>query len=128
MLMDMDLATRVLVVDDEFLVRMFVSESLADAGYEVSEAASGDMAARIIATDPAIDLVITDIQMPGKLDGLALGQCVKAVRPEVRVLYMTGRPDAMRDLATLGPREDFIGKPYGGAQLLSAVDRLLAQA
>ncbi len=116
---------RILLVEDDFLIRLLLSEALAEAGYDVLEAESGDEAAELIDSQAEFDLLVTDIQMPGSTDGIALAGLIRTRHPGIPVVYMTGRPDVMRGAGRLGEREAFIRKPYGPAEVLSTVQRLL---
>lgn len=116
---------RILLVEDEFLIRLILSEALVEAGYEVREAESGDEAAELIDSQAEFDLLVTDIQMPGSTDGLALASLIRERHPGMPVVYMTGRPDVMRGAGRLSEREAFIRKPYGPAEVLSTIQRLL---
>ena len=118
---------RILLVEDEFLIRLILSEALADAGYSVSEAETGDEAASLVKAETDFDLLVTDIQMPGETDGIALAAFVRARHPDIPVVYMTGRPDVMRNVGRLGAKEAFIRKPYGPAEVVAAIERLLAE-
>jgi CheY-like chemotaxis protein len=79
----------VLVVEDEPLLLMIVSETLRDAGYAVWEAGDGESALRIIEAKPDIDLLISDVKMPG-LSGYQLVDASLTLRPDLKVLLMTG--------------------------------------
>ena len=84
---------RVLVVEDEFLIRLTLSEALGDEGFEVLEAETGDAALPLLAPGSDVRLLLTDIQLPGSLNGLALVDRVRQSMPDLPVIYMTGRPD-----------------------------------
>jgi len=116
---------RILLVEDEFLIRLILSEALVEAGYDVSEAETGDEAMDMIETQEGFDMLVTDIQMPGATDGIALAAVIRARYPGIPVVYMTGRPDVMRGAGRLSTREAFIRKPYGPAEVLSTIERLL---
>ncbi len=96
-----------------------------EAGYAVSEAETGDEAAALLASEAAFDLLVTDIQMPGETDGIALANLIRSQHPGTPVVYMTGRPEVMRRAGRLGAREVLIRKPHGPAEVLSTVERLL---
>ena len=116
----------ILVVEDEFLIRLIVAEELADAGFAVCEAESGDAAARLIEGDAEdFSLLITDIHMPGSLNGVGLGRLMRSRRPEVPIIYMTGRPDALNAVGRLGGRDVFVPKPFAPSDLLTIARRLL---
>ncbi|HEX3405960.1 MAG TPA: response regulator [Caulobacteraceae bacterium] len=120
-------AETVLVVEDDVLVRLVIASYLRDCGYRVLEAASADEALRLLQRDEAgIDIVLTDVQMPGELDGFALAQWVRRERPQVEVV-MAGTParaaDAAGDLCEQGPTPRQTLEP---SAVLSRIRRLLA--
>ena len=114
---------RVLVVEDEFLIRLTLSEALGDEGFEVLEAESGDAALPMISSDSGIRLLLTDIQLPGTLNGRALVERVRQTQPELPVIFMTGRPDQDSAAAVPG-REVYISKPYTLSDVCNAAKRL----
>ncbi len=116
---------RVLVVEDEAMVRLILAETLEAEGFEVVEAATGDEAARLIDEADGFDLVVTDIQMPGKLDGIAVGQWMRTRHADVPVIYVTGRPESMVT-SSLRRRDAFVRKPYGPRDIIAVVSRVLA--
>ncbi|HEX4259700.1 MAG TPA: response regulator [Acetobacteraceae bacterium] len=117
---------RILLVEDEFLVRLTLVEALSDDGFEVLEASSGDEAATVLERDPSIGLLMTDIQMPGSLDGRALARRARELRPDLPVIFMTGRPDTMGSPAA-DRRDLFIAKPYLPSEICAAARKLLAK-
>ncbi len=119
-------ATRVLLVEDEFLIRLTLAESLVAAGFEVAEAESGDEAVRLIVGPDGFDVLVTDIQMPGDIDGVALARKLHETEPSIPVVYMTGQPEALNAAQPLGPCEAFIRKPYAPAEVLALVRQVLA--
>jgi DNA-binding NtrC family response regulator len=109
----------VLIVDDEAVIRLFVRVILEDAGHEVKEASNADDALRLIADD-GITVVVTDIDMPGSMDGLALARGVAARWPDIGLVVTSGRrlprPDEM-------PQETrFLSKPFSEERLVDVVD------
>jgi CheY-like chemotaxis protein len=112
---------RVVVVEDEFLIRLMLVEMLEDEGYEVVEAESGDVALPLL--DGRVAVLLTDVQLPGSLDGLALVREARLTLPHLPVIYMTGRPASM--LSTVGGREIFVGKPYQIQDIRDAVSRMI---
>lgn len=114
---------RVLVVEDEFLIRMTLAEALGDEGFEVLEAETGDAALPMLEADPNIRLLLTDIQLPGRLNGRALAKKAREHKPGLPIIYMTGRPDP-GDAA--GPLDVFISKPYTLNDICEAARRLTA--
>lgn len=100
---------RVLLVEDELFVRMDIAATLRDAGFQVIEAACADAAMEFIESGERIDLVFTDIQTPGILDGLALAERVRARYPLMPVLICSGNPESEGAASQLGK---FVPKPY----------------
>jgi CheY-like chemotaxis protein len=120
-------AETVLVVEDDVLVRLVIAGYLRECGYRVLEAANADEAVRLLERDaPRIDVVLTDIEMPGEMDGFALAQWLRRERPEVEVL-MAGTParaaDAAGDLCEQSPTTTRAESPTA---VLARIRRLLA--
>ena len=112
----------VLLVEDEPLIREILVEELRSAGFTVCEAASADDAAELIDRRPQFSLLLTDIHMPGRMDGLALGRLMRSRFPELPVVYITGRPDV---LGRLGSNEVLVHKPFTPPDILETIQRLL---
>jgi CheY-like chemotaxis protein len=103
---------RVLVVEDEALVRMAVADSLELAGFKVVEASTGDEAVSLLSRDtPAIDLVFTDVRMPGSIDGFALNVWVRQHCPAIPVFLASGDIGKAHSRGELAPGQPF-SKPY----------------
>jgi CheY-like chemotaxis protein len=116
---------RILVVEDEFLIRLTLVEALGDEGFNVVEAESGDAGLVALEADTGIQLLLTDIQLPGSLDGRGLARRARQTRPDLPIVYMTGRPDPAAE-ATATANERYIAKPYTLADICKAVRDLLA--
>ncbi len=114
---------RVLVVEDEFLIRVTLAEALGDEGFEVLEAESADAALPILQSDPGIRLLLTDIQLPGILDGRTLAEKAREQLPSLPIIFMTGRPDPG---GSASPLDVFISKPYTLTDICEAARRLTA--
>lgn len=99
----------ILVVEDEPLLRFALASEIAAAGFHVLEAANTDEAESVLATGAPIDLLITDIQMPGPRDGVALAETVRAIRPRAKIIVASGRPPPMGIDALA---DAFFAKPY----------------
>ncbi len=80
----------VLVIDDEPTVRMLVAEVLADFGYAAIEAADGASGLRILESDRRIDLLISDVGLPGGLNGRQVADAARLLRPDLKILFITG--------------------------------------
>src|ERR1700730_4084351 len=113
----------VLVVEDEPLVRMVAAETLAKAGYLILEAGTGDEALQIITAGAPLSAVVTDIEMPGALDGLELAKAIETRWPEIAIVIISGRrlpaPDELPQKAV------FLPKPYSPGRLIAAVGAAL---
>jgi CheY-like chemotaxis protein len=109
---------RVLVVDDQDVVRDVIRLALEGVGYIVLDVASPLEAIALARVDGRIDLLVTDVVMP-EMDAFELAQRITAVLPEVRVLFTSGYTDA----AAEGP---FIQKPFTPAELVQKVSSVLA--
>ncbi len=103
-----DDAVYVLVVEDEFIVRFSIADELRSAGLKVVEAATADEAWRYLQSDGRADLIFSDIQTPGSMDGVELAQRVLSQYPTIALILTSGNSKA-DSVDTLAP---FIGKPY----------------
>jgi CheY-like chemotaxis protein len=112
----------VLIVEDEPDIRHPLAEYLRDTGYLVFEAANSSEAIAIIADENLIDLVFSDIRMPGGMDGLGLARRIRRRHPGVRIVLTSGTVDAVSaDIA-----EFFVSKPYHVADVAARIGRLLS--
>jgi CheY-like chemotaxis protein len=116
-------APTILVAEDQPDVLDLACEFLGGLGYRVLRAASGDDALAVLAADGAVDLLFTDIVMPGQLDGLALAKAASALRPDLKVLYTTGYAQQFKP-DSLGSDVRILPKPYRPSQLRAAIERL----
>ena len=118
----------ILLVEDEADIRTMLAEVLVDAGHEVAEAETGDSAAMLLEEHAGFDLLVTDINMPGFLDGIGLAARFRKRHATRPILYITGRPDALRQVAMRPNREAALFKPYGLLSLVATVKTMLAAA
>jgi CheY-like chemotaxis protein len=81
---------RVLVVEDEVLIRSFVADELREGGFQVVEASSADEAWAFLESGEKIDLIFSDVHMPGSMNGLDLARRVQAKYPHVRFIVTSG--------------------------------------
>ncbi len=103
-----------------------LADALTEADYKVVEADSGDAAAMLLRRPERFDALVTDIHMPGRLNGLALGRRFRARYADSPILYMTGRPDAMCGVTLHPDREAVLFKSYGLLVLVATVQAMLA--
>lgn len=116
----------VLVVDDEPSVRMFVSEALGSLGYRVIEAADGLAGLQLLQSDTPIDLLVTDIGLPGGIDGRRMADSARKSRPGLPVLFMTGYAEpAVVGNQPLEASTAVLTKPFALEALNSNVNALL---
>src|SRR5947209_17078559 len=112
----------ILFVEDEALIRMDMAEFLRECGYRVHEAANAAEALEVLQAKFAIDLVFTDINLPGGKTGLEIAEWISSHRPGVRTLITTGRP-----ITPGGPNAgEILSKPYTGRDLLDRVKQALS--
>jgi CheY-like chemotaxis protein len=107
----------VLVVDDEPTVRMLVADTLAEFGYQAIEAGDSASALRVLESDVRIDLLISDIGLPGAMNGKALADLARQSRPKLKVLLITGFAENAIASGGLAPGMHVMSKPF-------AIDRL----
>ena len=124
---------RILVVDDDALVREVMSDELRRHGHEVAEHESGAPALAQLDRDPAWDLLVSDLSMPG-MDGLALIRAARARRPGLHALLLTGYAGDGALYEALGAEDPalrgvvLVGKPVTGRMLAARVAEVLGPA
>ncbi|MFZ3357788.1 MAG: response regulator [Xanthobacteraceae bacterium] len=112
----------VLFVEDEFLISEWVSQSLAEQGFDVQTASNAADALHYLASVP-VDVLFTDINLPGGMDGAALARRARELRPQLPVIYASARATLLRQDARV-PGSIIVPKPYEPA----LIGRLLAAA
>jgi CheY-like chemotaxis protein len=122
-----DLAATVLVVEDEALIRVVIADMLQDRGFKVLEAANANEAIDIIEkTNVEIDLVFTDVRMPGAMDGFGLVKWIQSSRPTVPVLVASGDIGKANDANRLNMGDMFVSKPYDLDQTTAKIRQAVA--
>jgi two-component system, cell cycle sensor histidine kinase and response regulator CckA len=117
---------RILVVEDEQAVRNLVDRALSHLGYGIVAAGSGDEALALLEGGLVVDLLLTDVVLPGNLQGNDLVQAVSLIRPNLAVLYMSGYTrDAIVHAGRLDPGVNYIEKPFRPDELAARVRELL---
>jgi len=109
----------ILVVDDEALIRMATMDIMEDAGYSAVEAANADEAIIMLERCPDISAVLTDINMPGSMDGLQLSRLIQDRWPLIGLVVTSGRFVAHAMQMPAGVH--FIAKPYTPYEIVSAL-------
>ena len=119
----------VLVVDDDRDVRHVAVMTLQELGYSVLEAENGPQALKVLASEPRVDLLFTDIVMPGGMNGLELAQESLRQRPDLKVLYASSYAHGVAGgVGTTGPGAEILIKPYRDRDLARAVRMALGPA
>lgn len=115
----------ILLVEDEAIIRFELADFFADAGYTVFEASSAAEAISLLEREKSIRVVLTDIQLPGSMDGLKLAHYVRDRYPPTVLLVTSGAayipPDA------LPINSQFIAKPFDPARMLRQIERIANQ-
>jgi CheY-like chemotaxis protein len=114
----------VLIVEDEYLLRMNAVDVLEQAGFETVEAHNADEAISILKARKDIRVVFTDIEMPGSLDGLKLAHAIRDRWPPIEIILTSGKHRLNTD--QIPARGKFIPKPYSGDVVVSAVRDFVA--
>ena len=112
----------VLVVEDDFLLRMDAVDIVRNAGFEAIEAANADQAIAIIEADPDIHIVFTDVQMPGIMDGLRLARFIRDRWPPIKIVATSGRLRVAQEDLPKG--SIFVPKPYTPEQIIRTFRQL----
>jgi DNA-binding NtrC family response regulator len=116
--MEKPLPRRVMIVDDEPLIRIYARGIIEEAGYQVDEAGNAEDALRALGA-ASFSVVLTDIEMPGSVDGIGLAWSIHAKWPYVRVIIMSGqrlpRPSDVPEAATM------LTKPFTPERLVDAL-------
>jgi two-component system, response regulator PdtaR len=112
----------ILIVEDEFLIRMEAMNMIREAGFHVVEASNADDAILILEDCLDITVVFTDIQMPGSMDGLKLAAAIRGRWPPIKIVATSGLLDIGKEDLPAGCR--FLPKPYNSAQIVETLREL----
>ena len=113
-----------LVVDDDEGIRKIARLILEKEGYQVTEATNGLEGIARLSSGAPLDLLMADLDMP-ELDGVEMVRRIRATRPDLRVLFVTGHADLLMEAPRLWVGEAFLEKPFTPAGLCEAVSLLL---
>lgn len=117
----------ILVVEDEVLIRLVIAQYLRDCGYRVVEAAHADEALLVLRkSEIEIDVIFTDVEMPGSMDGFALAQWVRSNRPGMEVVLAGSVSRAVQAASDLCDQQNNVPKPYDPQNVHDRIRRLLA--
>jgi CheY-like chemotaxis protein len=116
------------MVDDDELVRMLVTSTLADLGYTMLEAANAKQAMDLLHPTQTLDLLLTDVGLPGSMTGWQLADTLRESRPSLPVLFITGYPeDTQAQNAQSAPQTAIIAKPFHMQNLTREIHRLITR-
>ena len=117
----------VLVIDDEPTVRMLVTEVLQDLGYAAIEAPEGASGLRVLQSDARVDLLVTDVGLPGGMNGRQVADAARQIRPGLKVLFITGYAEnAAIGHGHLAPGMHVLTKPFAMETLANRIRELIA--
>nr|WP_238940439.1 PAS domain-containing sensor histidine kinase [Pseudoroseomonas ludipueritiae] len=119
----------VMVVDDEPTVRMLVAEVLEELGYAAIEAADGTSGLKVLQSDVQIDLLITDVGLPGNVNGRQMADAARQTRPDLKVLFITGYAEnTVLGSGMLEQNTHMLTKPFSMEALASRVKAIVTSA
>jgi CheY-like chemotaxis protein len=113
----------VLLVEDEVLISNMVADCLTASGFAVHEVTSADEALHYINSGARIDILFTDVNLPGGMNGAELATRARKMRPEMPIVYASGRYK-LSDITPLVPRSLFMAKPFDPADVCALLGRL----
>jgi CheY-like chemotaxis protein len=116
-------AISVLVVEDEVMISNLVADCLSESGFRVHEVATADEALRYIKSGANVDVLFTDINLPGGMNGAELAEQARELRPEMPIVYASGRYKHS-EISPLVPRSLFVAKPYDPSDICALLTRL----
>jgi PAS domain S-box-containing protein len=116
----------ILIVDDEPTVRMLITEVLEGLGYAAIEAADATSGLKVLQSNVRIDLLITDVGLPGSLTGVQMAEAARIDRPDLKVLFITGYPlKAAMDISRPDTSMQMLTKPFTLETLASRIEAIL---
>ena len=116
-------AISVLLVEDEVMISNLVADCLSESGFRVHEVATADDALRLIKSGANVDVLFTDINLAGAMNGAELAERVRELRPEMPIVYVSGRYK-ISEISPLVPRSLFVAKPYDPNDICALLTRL----
>jgi CheY-like chemotaxis protein len=117
----------VLLVEDEVLISHLVTATLSERGFIVHETATADEALRYMHTGGEVDVLFTDVNLPGSMNGAELAQRARELRPDLPIVYTSGRYQ-LADIGALVPRSVFVSKPYDPDDVGTLLTRLTGRS
>ena len=121
-----DKGETVLVVDDDPTVRMLIADTLAELGYQAIEAGDAPSGLRVLESDARIDLLISDVGLPGEMNGKLMVDAAREKRPDLKVLFITGYAEnAAITNGNLGPGMQVMSKPFAIDKLATRIKAII---
>jgi DNA-binding NtrC family response regulator len=108
----------ILIVEDEVMLRLWIADELRESGFTVHEAANAGEALQVLTSTVVVHAVLTDVRMPGAMDGVGLSEWLARERPDVKVLITSSQRVA-------SAAHGFIAKPYGADKVIRSLMALL---
>ncbi|MFJ4193314.1 response regulator [Pseudomonas sp. NPDC089534] len=125
--MSTDAQDVVLVVEDEPVILMILTDYLRAEGYHVLEAENGEQAFEILASKPHLDLLISDFRLPGGINGVQIAEPAVKLRPDLKVIFISGYPQEIRETdSPITRRAPILEKPFDLDVLQEKIRELLA--
>jgi CheY-like chemotaxis protein len=112
-----------LLVEDEVMISNLVAGRLSESGFHVHEVTTADEALRYMKSGASIDVLFTDISLPGDMNGAELAEQARELRPEMPIVYVSGRYK-LSEISPLVPRSLFVAKPYDPNDICALLTRL----
>ncbi|WP_426246803.1 response regulator [Pseudomonas sp. TWR3-1-1] len=117
----------VLIVEDDPSILMVLSDYLSGEGYRVLQAENGEQAFEILASKPHLDLMVTDFRLPGGISGVQIAEPAVKLRPDLKVVFISGYPQEIRDTdSPITRKAPILAKPFDLDELQSIIKTLLA--
>lgn len=114
-------APRVLLVEDEVLISMMIEDAMIARGFEVLTATNAGDALQVLSDGTPVDVLFTDINIEGDMDGTVLAHRAREIRPELAVLYASG---TLKSIVNAVPGSTFLPKPYAPGDVCAMVAQL----
>jgi DNA-binding response OmpR family regulator len=119
--------TCILLVEDEFPIREILVEVIGDAGFQIVEAASADIAVKLLKLE-GLGLIVTDINLPGRLSGIDLALLARASHPDIPIIFISGRPVMLEQARAVCTPAVYLQKPFSLTTLVGDIQRLASPA
>ena len=117
----------VLIVEDEPAILMVLADYLSSVGYRVLKAENGTQALDILANKPNLDLMITDYRLPGGISGVKIAEPAVKLRPDLKVIFISGYPQEIRECASpIAQSAPILAKPFDLESLREEIQNQLA--